>query len=181
MSKLAKIIIGAVLSVAVLVLVVVSIVKTSRNAKNNYTVSFYNGETLIVETKVKYGSKVSRPEDPTEEDKIFDNWYVDSNFTNIFNFDTLIKQDTKVYAKFNIKQYTVKFETNGGSELADMKANAKSTITLPLSVKENFSLVGWYKDSNLTEEFKEDTKVNADIIICKMERTSQDTSTKTKL
>ena len=50
--------------------------------------------------------------------------------------------------------YTVKFETNGGSAIADKTVDKGDKITKPASpTKEGYTFAGWYSDKELTQEY----------------------------
>lgn len=85
---------------------------SSFGIKNKYTVpvayntiSFdMNGHgTQVDAQKVIKGAKATKPADPTAEGYNFKGWYADENLTNEFDFETAIKADTKVYAKWEKK------------------------------------------------------------------------------
>ena len=66
-----------------------------------HTVTFFDmsGGTITTQT-VNDGANAARPVDPTMTGYTFDNWYADSTFGTVFNFNTSITADTNVYAKF---------------------------------------------------------------------------------
>lgn len=77
----------------------------NNNTNNNnnqqdvvYTVSF-DGTTLN-DIKIKEGETLSKPVDPTANNKIFGGWYSDANYTTEVKFPLVINSDTKIYAKF---------------------------------------------------------------------------------
>lgn len=50
--------------------------------------------------------------------------------------------------------YTVEFETNGGSAIADKTVDKGDKITKPASpTKEGYTFAGWYSDKELTQEY----------------------------
>ena len=50
--------------------------------------------------------------------------------------------------------FTVHFETNGGSAIADMEVNSGDTITAPTDpTKDGYDFKGWFTDAALTVEF----------------------------
>jgi len=51
------------------------------------------------------------------------------------------------------KEYTINFETNGGSTIEDIQFNIDQPIDLPEPTKEGYIFLGWYLDENLNEEF----------------------------
>ena len=60
-----------------------------------------DGGSSIAPATVKYGTKVSKPSVPTKEGYIFDNWYIDSDRTAVFDFNTAITASITLYAKWN--------------------------------------------------------------------------------
>lgn len=73
--------------------------KDSPNEKN---VKFYGPDnTIIKQVNVEVGNKVQRPiEIETQPYKFFINWYTESNFSIIYNFDLLITTDLNIYGKW---------------------------------------------------------------------------------
>ena len=66
-----------------------------------YTVTFdADGGTSVDSQTISDGKKATKPDDPTKNGLVFDNWYSDSAKTIVFNFDTAIKADTTIYAKW---------------------------------------------------------------------------------
>ena len=67
-----------------------------------YTVTFNtNGGTEISSMKVVKGNKIEKTTQPQKDNYIFDNWYTDNTYTNKYDFDTPITEDTIIYAKWN--------------------------------------------------------------------------------
>ncbi len=66
------------------------------------TVTFNtNGGSDVATQIVNYGQKVTKPvADPTKTGYKFDGWYADKDFKNAFNFDTAIKANATIYAKW---------------------------------------------------------------------------------
>lgn len=57
-------------------------------------------------------------------------------------------------------RYTVKFDTNGGSKLDDVKVKRNSKLPEPEEpTKDGFEFAGWFIDEELTEEYDFDTPV----------------------
>ena len=60
----------------------------------------------------------------------------------------------------SIKTYTVKFETNGGSDVEAQTVEKNDTAVKPDDpTKEGFTFAGWFTDKNLTEEYNFSNKV----------------------
>ncbi|MGI6618450.1 MAG: InlB B-repeat-containing protein [Bacillota bacterium] len=68
---------------------------------NEYTVTFkdHGGSVLGTQT-VSHGSTATAPDNPTKEGYKFDGWYADEELATAFVFDTEIKADTIIYAKW---------------------------------------------------------------------------------
>ena len=79
----------------------------------------------------------------------FAGWYMDAEFSQLADFPYLLTSDTIFYAKWQ-KIYTVKFVTNGGSAVTELKTGYIETE--PITTKTDFGFGGWYLDADFTEE-----------------------------
>ncbi|MSU00717.1 InlB B-repeat-containing protein [Tissierella pigra] len=76
--------------------------------KQSYRVSFNtNGGSTIEEQLIDEGEKVVKPADPTKEGYKFIDWYIDETLENVFDFDTVISEDTTLYAKWKDNNKTL--------------------------------------------------------------------------
>jgi len=68
-----------------------------------YNVYFYDGsnEITTLRKKVNNGATITSPEAPYKANYSFDNWYSNEACTELFNFSTVITENTKIYAKYN--------------------------------------------------------------------------------
>ena len=75
----------------------------------------------------------------------FNGWYKEQDFINIINkIDIGNLGDINVYAKFIINQYTINFDTAGGSEINAITQDYNSAITPPDNPSKNgFAFLGW--------------------------------------
>ena len=64
------------------------------------TVSWYQGSKLLKEEKVAKGSKVTAWTPDPVEGKDFTGWYAEASLTQEFNFETVINEDTDIFAKY---------------------------------------------------------------------------------
>ena len=62
-------------------------------------------------------------------------------------------------------QNTVTFETNGGSAVESQVVDNGAQASVPTSSKEGYTLVGWYTDEALTNEYDFATAVTEDITL----------------
>lgn len=118
-----------------------------------YTVSFNsNGGTAIAPITTNHNSIITAPAIPTRTGFGFDGWYTDASFNIPAMFPITITAAMTLYAKWNINQYTVSFNSNGGTAVASITASYSSTITAPASPTrvDGFVFAGWYKEAALT-------------------------------
>ena len=153
-----------------------------------YTITFESNGGTKVESKQTVGY-VARPTDPTKEGFEFAGWYLDSELTNEFNFKNQISENITLYAKWIVTNsnqggndnpsgntddnpgnqgtstYTVTFESNGGSTV-ESKTTVNGKITTPNNPsRDNYSFVGWYKDTSLTIPFDFNSTVTSNITL----------------
>ncbi|WP_049786615.1 InlB B-repeat-containing protein [Evansella cellulosilytica] len=129
---------------------------------NVYSVSFEsNGGSQVSEVEAEYGTAITEPLPPEKEGHLFKGWYQDELLTEAWDFETSkVSENMILYAKWEINEYTVSFESNGGSQVSEVEAEYGSSITEPVPPeKEGHSFKGWYQDEFLTEawDFKTDT------------------------
>ena len=91
---------------------------------NEYMVSFdtQGGSTIVSQSK-PYGSFLTKPDDPVYDGYLFDGWYSDNTYKNIWNFgESRVDGVTQtIYAKW-VKEYEYQLISNG---LFITKYNAK--------------------------------------------------------
>lgn len=140
------------------------------NAKK-FTVSFNsNGGTAVTTQTIKDGEKASKPTDPTKAGHVFDGWYKEAAFTNVFNFaDTKISGNITIYARWEIAEYYVTFEANEGSQVAAIGVNHGEKITVPEApTRTGHTFGGWFTDIDLSVEFNFDTEISGPITLYAM-------------
>ena len=144
--------------------------KTNEN-KNEYVISFDTvGGSSINNVTVIEGEKLVRPTDPTKENAIFLDWYVDNEYNNLYDFDSPVYSSFTLYAKWEEKAvstyYNVIFNTNGGSLIGSLKVPENTKITKPTEpIKDGYIFGGWYLDSNFTTFYDFDSLVNENLTL----------------
>ncbi len=101
-----------------------------------YTVNFrdWNGDILKTES-LGYGSGATAPDNPSRIGHTFIGW--DLSFNNII-------EDLDVVAQYMINQYTITFDSDGGTALDPITQNFGATITAPSNpTKEGYIFNGW--------------------------------------
>ncbi len=135
-----------------------------------------NGGTNIMTQKIDDGETVDLSTyKPVKDGYIFDGWYSDSALTQKIT-SIVMDSDKTVYAKWNAKytgggggivsDYTVSFETNGGSKIDSISKLKNSTVDLSkyITEKEGYKFSGWYSDKDLTTKI-ETLKVTEDTVV----------------
>jgi len=119
------------------------------------TISFEeNGGSEVLDITQEYNSSITQPENPSRIGYTFDGWFTDKTFKNEYVFSTMPEENVTLYAKWTINQYTISFNTLGGSEINPITQNYNSTISSPSSpTKTGHSFAGWYLDEECTKEY----------------------------
>ena len=125
-----------------------------------HNVTFKNGDDIKKEV-VEYGKKVAKPSDPEKEGHKFLGWY---NNENLFDFESEIKDDITLEAKWEINEYTVTFHTAIETMIASQKVKHGFTAQKPEVEleKEGHTFKGWLKAG---EEFDFNTPIKDNITL----------------
>lgn len=121
-----------------------------------YKVTFdTKGGSALGTIQLLPGSKITRPENPTKTDYTFNGWFKDAEYVTPWDFDNdVVNADTTLHAKWTFigsTQYTVSFDTQGGSAIDAITVAANATITKPADpTKEGHAFGGWYKEAECT-------------------------------
>ena len=99
-------------------------------------------------TEYIYGEGIVLPSasDMTKEGHTFGGWYLNSDFSGspVTNIDTADRGNKTYYAKWNVNQYTITFDTSGGSTVSSITQDYGSTVVKPLDpIKEGYTFTGW--------------------------------------
>lgn len=134
---------------------------------NQYTITFEANEGPAVESITQdYNTPVQEPTVLTEEGYTFNGWYLDSALTTPYTFSTMPAENITIYAKWDINQYSITFESNGGSAVEEITQNYGSLVLEPQSpMKTGYVFAGWYLDSGLTTFYIFDTISDEDITL----------------
>lgn len=109
---------------------------TLTSCKKEYNVMFCDHDgTVLKEENVKKGTKVTAPTDPIREGYTFTGW--DNDFSNIQN--SII-----INAKYKKNNYTVSFDTDGGTLIDPITQEYDTLFFLPNNpIKEGYVFIGW--------------------------------------
>jgi uncharacterized repeat protein (TIGR02543 family) len=131
---------------------------------NSYSVTFTsNGGSIVASQSVIYNTAATTPATPTKPGYTFVGWYSDAALTTAFTFATLITADTTLYAKWTTNNYSVSFNSNGGSAVASQSVVYNTNSAEPaVPTKPGYTFVGWYSDAALITTFTFVTPITAD-------------------
>ena len=118
---------------------------------NSHAVILYpgNGVDLGDTPKRTYGEGLALPA-LSRTGYTFDGWYRNVDYTEgiITNASQAIAGDSTYYAKWTPKQYTISFDSNGGSAVAPITQEYDTVISAPAAPsRTGYTFVGWFKGS----------------------------------
>ena len=108
---------------------------------NQYTITVKpeNGKADITITQ-DYGTPITAPADPTREGYTFIGW--DKAIPT-----TMPAENTIITAKWAVNQYTITFDTAGGSAVASITQDYGTAITAPADpTREGYTFIGWDRE-----------------------------------
>ena len=122
---------------------------------NQYTITFHtNNGSLVNSITEDYYTDINAPIEPTREGHTFDGWYTVADFSHEFTFDKMQSSDITIYAKWNVNQYTILFETDGGSLVDSFNQDYETVVSAPIEpTKEGYTFGGWYSTSDFSQAF----------------------------
>lgn len=113
----------------------------------SYSVPVYVGKSVSEPTAVVSDIYTSDLYD-------FDGWYKDEACTSPVDFTASIYADVTYYAKWTEKEYTLSFDSNGGTGTMDaITVTSVTGVSIPANsfIKEGCVFLGWSTDPNATE------------------------------
>ena len=108
---------------------------------NQYAITFdTNGGSEIAPITQDYGTTITAPADPTRKGYTFKGW--DKEIPK-----TMPAENMTVKAQWEINQYAITFDTNGGSEIAPITQDYGTNITAPANpTRKGYTFKGWDKE-----------------------------------
>ena len=113
---------------------------TAKWMVNQYTITFDTaGGSAVASITQNYGTAITAPADPTREGYTFIGW--DKAIPATMPAENMI-----IKAKWKVNQYTITFDSNGGSEIAPITQDYGTAITAPADpTREGYTFIGWDK------------------------------------
>ena len=119
--------------------------------KDKYTVTFdSDGGSEVKSQEVSDGKKANEPDAPTKTGYTFGGWFVKTTEWNFLAYT--VTENVTLKAKWIANEYTLKFNSNGGNEIADMVVTYDGDYILPEPTKENYVFLGWKEGENAYEQ-----------------------------
>ena len=105
-----------------------------------------NGGTLNGDatSSGQQNAPIAQPDAPTREGHSFLGWYKDSACTQPWDFDDWVTGDMTLYAGWRILNYTIFFDSAGGSNIGHITQDYGTDITAPAApTKTGYTFTGW--------------------------------------
>ena len=125
-------------------------------ALDEHTLTFEtNGGSAINPVTVRHGNAVARPADPTKDKYTFIGWYADPEFTEEYDFATVLEADKTIYAKFEltstpIGDIYVRYDVLHIKQLPDGSYDLANAEVEHLSAKKDTTVTAVIKDYRAT-------------------------------
>ena len=108
-----------------------------------YTVTFQSEGGSEVASQIRANAPAAQPDNPTKEGHTFIGWY---SGESEWDFETPVTADLTLTAKWQINQYTITFDTAGGSEVPSITQDYGTAITPPAApTRTGYTFAGWDK------------------------------------
>ena len=144
---------------------------TAKWTANSYTITFdTDGGSEVAPIAQDYGTDITAPAAPTKTGYTFMGW-------NPALPATMPAENMTIKAQWRINQYTITFDTDGGSTVAPITQDYGTAITAPADpTREGYTFVGWDKaipatmpaeNMTITAKWKDSEKPTGEIKISK--------------
>lgn len=112
---------------------------TAQYQINNYTVRYLDYNNTVLKTQlVPYGSSATPPAAPNRTGYTFTGWN---------NNGSGITANRDIKAEYKINNYTISFNSMGGSTIASQSIPYQGTVTIPTQpTRAGYKFIGWYTD-----------------------------------
>jgi len=121
-----------------------------------YTVTFYSdGGSNVDAQYIMEGNYVTEPADPVLTEHVFQGWFSDGDLTVLWDFTSdAVTSNLTLFAKWQINQYTVTFDSRGGSIVQSQLVDYNDFASPPTDpVKNGYAITGWFENTELSDQW----------------------------
>lgn len=140
-----------------MILALILMISSCKNQITEYKIHFQsNFGTQIESIEIDSLSSFILPIDPVRDGYTFNGWYLDNEtFNTPFDASFISSHELTsnliLYAKWDINQYQISLETDGGQEFSSISINYQEPIVLPIPKRDEYVFEGWFLDSLFTQ------------------------------
>lgn len=136
-------------------------------APPEYTVWFEsNGGSDVESQTVSENNCAIKPVDPVFTGHNFEGWYSDEDLLSDYDFDTPVVEDMTLYAKWSLKNYTVSFNSLGGTQVSPQTVSHNSVAKRPSDpVYTGHDFINWFFSEQAEDAYDFDTPVVDDMTL----------------
>lgn len=110
-----------------------NITLTATWTMNSYTITFNSNEgTSVPSITQDYNTNVSAPSNPTRVGYTFGGWFTDETLLIPYTFTKIAAEDMTLFAKWTVNDYTITFDSAGGSLVSAITLPYNSDIIKPV-------------------------------------------------
>lgn len=114
-----------------------------------------DGGSAVEDLFARVDEPITAPQNPVKEGHTFIGWMIDED---PFSFDTMPDENIILTAQWEINEYTITFETLGGTHVETITITYSDPITLPdAPTRDDYDFAGWYVDEAYEQAFDLDT------------------------
>ncbi len=122
------------------------------------------GSSQLSEIYIDFASKLSQLGEPDRPHHSFDGWYLDSDCTVQFDYNSIICGSIRLYGRWIDLRRSVIFNYNGTKLIQTVDIGEKATPPdLPNEIIDNIE--GWYTDPECTERYNFDDVIQDDLAL----------------
>ena len=116
----------------------------NREVMGACTVTFLSDGESAAPSQIRANTPADQPADPTKEGYTFIGWYKGEEK---WNFADAVTEAMTLTAKWQLNQYTITFDTAGGSEVAPITQDYGTAITPPAApTRTGYTFAGWDRE-----------------------------------
>ena len=110
-----------------------------------YTITFDSqGGSEVSSITQEYNTNLVLPTNVEKAGYQLRGWYYDKEGTKVFKLSKMPSESITLYAVYNIVDYTITYNLDGGTNTNPYSYNVESNYTFIDSSKEGFTFTGWY-------------------------------------